>query len=52
MFMVEDNVDDMDNWMEETMEFVDIMCINSVRMFFIIIYHVLFEEKSKWGDTS
>ena len=35
MFMVEDNVDDMDNWMEETMEFGDIMCINSVRMFFI-----------------
>ena len=33
MFMVEDNVDDMDNWMEETMEFGDIMCINSVRMF-------------------
>ena len=33
--MVEDNVDDMDNWMEETMEFGDIMCINSVWMFCI-----------------
>ena len=55
MFMVEDNLDDMDNWMEETMEFGDIMCINSVRMFciegWVVISLPMFVTLKCWTDS-